>query len=173
MKPAAMSSAWAEVFTGPPWKVQLLSADLEQCGIPTFTPDVNIQGIDPFIRTGGQVFDLHLLVPRDRVEEALAVVAEAQQINGEPADSSTTPADAELVRVERIAHRIQWAAGQEILAPYGLWLAMSYFPAVKKLGLRPRGHGYTTFTTVICAFWVLMMIAVYFIARFAASRGIE
>ena len=140
---------------------------MEQRGIPTFTPDSNIQGIDPFIRTG-QVFDLHLLVPRESADEAREVVADALQRSDALTEPAPAPTDEELARLEGISRRIHWAASYAIFAPYGLWLATSYFPAVKKLGRVPRGHGYTKFTTAICAFWVLMLVAVYFIVRFLA-----
>ena len=171
MKPVAMSSEWPEVFAGPAWKALLLQTVLEERGIPAFIPDANIQGIDPFIRTG-QVFDLHVLVPRDRLDEALEVVADAEHLGDVETDESATPSDGELARLEDVGRRIHWAASYIVFAPYGLWLATSYFPAVKKLGARPRGHGYTIFTTALCAFWLLMAAAVYFIVQYANRRGI-
>jgi hypothetical protein len=167
MKAVAMSSEWTDVFAGPAWKAQLLGADLEQRGIPTFTPDANIQGIDPFIRTG-LVFDLHLLVPRAAADVAREVIADALRPSDDASDAEPAPSETELARVEGIAHRLRWAAGYEFIAPYGLWLAASYFRAVRSAHLRPRGHGHTIFATVLCAFWTAAILGVICIAGYLA-----
>jgi hypothetical protein len=167
MKPVAMSSTWTEVFAGPAWKAELLKGELEEHGIPTFAPDANIQTIDPFIRVG-QVFDLHVLVPHDRADEALAVIAECgadAPLPPDATDDDTPPVDAELARLEAVGRRIRWSAIVGMFAPYGLWLAASYVPEATRQSVRPNGHQWTLFAIAMCVVETIAWLAIAVFAR--------
>jgi hypothetical protein len=115
------------------------------------------------------VFDLHVLVPRDKSAEALAVIAEcsadAPLSCDATEDDTTTPADPELARLEAVGRRIRWSAIVGMFAPYGLWLAVSYVPDATRRPVRPAGHHWTLFAIAMCVVETIAWLAIAVIAR--------
>jgi hypothetical protein len=126
MSSKAQSKAWEVVYAGPPALAELTADQLRDEGVPVFTPDANLKSLDPFATGGGQVFDLRVLVPRERAEQARELLAAARR----PAiDDDGAPAAGSVE--ERETARLAWTIWLWAVAPivgvYAFRLAPRYF----------------------------------------------
>lgn len=80
-----MSQQWIPVFSGSIPEAIVMQSVLEARGIPTYVPDSNIKGIDPFI-TGAGCLTSTVMVPEDRAEEAAREIARAPEEDGDPGE---------------------------------------------------------------------------------------
>lgn len=155
---------------GPIWKMQLLQTFLEERGVPSFVPDANLKTIDPTV-TGTLSFDARLEVPEDRLTDARAALAEAEEElaelrtvsldeqamaaplaetveDGAPAveafserERLVDPGTAEREDLEALGLRLRWAALMPWTHPFALLHGWRYFRALARGVPAPRGHG--------------------------------
>ena len=149
MTTRAMSRDWVSVYQGPASLAALLSGELQDNGIPAFTPDANMKALDP-LDVGGAIFDVQIWVARADAERALDLLRSSDELH-QALDADEPPVDPRQRTLERHANRARWCAVIPLFAPYGLWLAFEYFRYARATGLRARRHGLTVLAT-----WLLV-----------------
>ena len=163
----AMSDDWVSVFQGAPQMAELIAGELQDNGIPAFTPDANMRALDP-LDVGGAVFDARVLVARNDAQRALDIVRSNSDIASQP-EFAVPRADPALAELEQLARRIRWCAVISWFAPYGLWLAARYFPLARESHVRTGKHGLTVAATMLA--FVEIAITIGFLAVLAAQRS--
>ncbi len=137
-----------------------VSERLQSEGLRTFVPDQNVRILEPW-KTGGNVFELRVLVAREDFERARELLeldgaAANEELRVPPEDVP----DPRLVRARRLGEGLIIAAALVCTAPIALFIAPRYFGLVKQVGVAPRRYRVVQVATALAAFEVVALTAI-------------
>ncbi len=154
----SLSEDWVEVYHGAPAVAELVHARLHSEGVRTFVPDRNLRWLDP-TDTGGSVFELRVLVAREDVARARALLASDAAAGADLEASPPEELERRTREAQRLGERLIVAAAMIVLAPLALWWAPRYFRLVRELPTRPRRYRVVQAATRLAVFLLAAGVA--------------